>query len=134
MEEQDAAADPYLPYDGGGDTIPLQEIPRKGTPHIDGGRAARSEPSSPSCVVRSSTVSEQRQKGPSELGTQPPLSPSALCSSFSPQTSPRLHHNVWSCVASELRHMFSLVHVFSFSSFSPFFLWDQLQGSAEQRT
>lgn len=33
MEEEDAAADPYLPYDGGGDTIPLQEIPRRGTPH-----------------------------------------------------------------------------------------------------
>lgn len=33
MEEVDAAADPYLPYDGGGDTIPLQEIPRRGTPH-----------------------------------------------------------------------------------------------------
>lgn len=30
MEEEDAAADPYLPYDGGGDTIPLQEIPRRG--------------------------------------------------------------------------------------------------------
>lgn len=33
MEQEDAAADPYLPYDGGGDTIPLQEIPRRGTPH-----------------------------------------------------------------------------------------------------
>lgn len=33
MEEEDAAADPYLPYDGGGDTIPLQEIPKKGTQH-----------------------------------------------------------------------------------------------------
>lgn len=32
MEEEDAAADPYLPYDGGGDTIPLQEIPKRGTP------------------------------------------------------------------------------------------------------
>jgi len=33
MEEEDAGADPYLPYDGGGDTIPLQEIPKKrGTP------------------------------------------------------------------------------------------------------
>lgn len=31
MEEEDAAADPYLPYDGGGDTIPLQEIPKRGT-------------------------------------------------------------------------------------------------------
>ncbi len=31
MEEEDAA-DPYLPYDGGGDTIPLQEIPKRGTP------------------------------------------------------------------------------------------------------
>ena len=42
MEEQDAAADPYLPYDGGGDTIPLQEIPRKGTPHVpDGPRVSR---------------------------------------------------------------------------------------------
>ena len=34
MEEEDAAADPYLPYDGGGDTIPLQEIPRRGTPRL----------------------------------------------------------------------------------------------------
>lgn len=33
MEEEDAAANPYLPYDGGGDTIPLQEIPKRGTPH-----------------------------------------------------------------------------------------------------
>lgn len=32
MEEEDPAADPYLPYDGGGDTIPLQEIPKRGTP------------------------------------------------------------------------------------------------------
>lgn len=32
MEEEDAAADPYLPYDGGGDTIPLQEIHKRGTP------------------------------------------------------------------------------------------------------
>lgn len=32
MEEEDAAADPYLPYDGGGDTIPLQEISKRGTP------------------------------------------------------------------------------------------------------
>ncbi|TMS02106.1 H(+)/Cl(-) exchange transporter 3 [Larimichthys crocea] len=31
MEEEDAAADPYLPYDGGGDTIPLQEIPKRGS-------------------------------------------------------------------------------------------------------
>lgn len=23
--------DPYVPYDGGGDTIPLQELPKKGT-------------------------------------------------------------------------------------------------------
>ncbi|KAK5607730.1 hypothetical protein CRENBAI_013107 [Crenichthys baileyi] len=34
MEEEDAADDPYLPYDGGGDTIPLQEIPRRGTPRF----------------------------------------------------------------------------------------------------
>lgn len=33
MEEEDAAADPYLPYDGGGDTIPLQEIPKRGMQH-----------------------------------------------------------------------------------------------------
>lgn len=32
MDEEDAAADPYLPYDGGGDTIPLQEIPKRGMP------------------------------------------------------------------------------------------------------
>ena len=31
MEEEDAAADPYLPYDGGGDTIPLHEITDRGT-------------------------------------------------------------------------------------------------------
>uniref|UniRef100_A0A1A7Y443 Chloride channel protein n=1 Tax=Iconisemion striatum TaxID=60296 RepID=A0A1A7Y443_9TELE len=31
MEEENAAADPYLPYDGGGDTIPLQEIPKRGS-------------------------------------------------------------------------------------------------------
>lgn len=30
MEEEDTGADPYLPYDGGGDTIPLREIPRRG--------------------------------------------------------------------------------------------------------
>lgn len=33
MDEEDAAADPYLPYDGGGDTIPLQEIPKRGMPN-----------------------------------------------------------------------------------------------------
>lgn len=33
MDEEDAAADPYLPYDGGGDTIPLQEIPKRGMPY-----------------------------------------------------------------------------------------------------
>lgn len=33
MEEEDAAADPYLPYDGGGDAIPLQEISGRGTPY-----------------------------------------------------------------------------------------------------
>lgn len=33
MDEEDAAADTYLPYDGGGDTIPLQEIPKKGMQH-----------------------------------------------------------------------------------------------------
>ncbi|XP_051924691.1 uncharacterized protein clcn3 isoform X2 [Hippocampus zosterae] len=31
MEEEDAGADPYLPYDGGGDTIPLREIPTRGS-------------------------------------------------------------------------------------------------------
>ena len=33
MDEEDAAADPYLPYDGGGDTIPLQEISKRGMPN-----------------------------------------------------------------------------------------------------
>lgn len=33
MEEEDAAADPYLPYDGGGYAIPLQEISGRGTPY-----------------------------------------------------------------------------------------------------
>uniref|UniRef100_A0A3B3X6N9 Chloride channel protein n=1 Tax=Poecilia mexicana TaxID=48701 RepID=A0A3B3X6N9_9TELE len=44
MEEEDAAADPYLPYDGGGDTIPLQEIPRRGSNYAmsNGGGAASS--------------------------------------------------------------------------------------------
>ncbi|XP_026878315.1 H(+)/Cl(-) exchange transporter 3 isoform X2 [Electrophorus electricus] len=28
---EDVSADPYLPYDGGGDTIPLYEIPRRGS-------------------------------------------------------------------------------------------------------
>ncbi|KAG7241525.1 hypothetical protein INR49_025430 [Caranx melampygus] len=44
MEEEDAAADPYLPYDGGGDTIPLQEIPKKGSNYAmsNGGGAASS--------------------------------------------------------------------------------------------
>lgn len=27
---EDESADPYLPYDGGGDTIPLQEIRMRG--------------------------------------------------------------------------------------------------------
>ena len=31
-DEEDVSADPYLPYDGGGDTIPLQTIPKRGTP------------------------------------------------------------------------------------------------------
>ena len=31
-DEEDVSADPYLPYDGGGDTIPLQAIPKRGTP------------------------------------------------------------------------------------------------------
>lgn len=32
MEDISAETDPYLPYDGGGDTIPLQELPKRGMP------------------------------------------------------------------------------------------------------
>ncbi|KAJ8268871.1 hypothetical protein COCON_G00114780 [Conger conger] len=38
------SADPYLPYDGGGDEIPLQEIPKRGSNYVmsNGGNAASS--------------------------------------------------------------------------------------------
>ncbi|XP_029610026.1 H(+)/Cl(-) exchange transporter 3 isoform X2 [Salmo trutta] len=34
MEDISAETDPYLPYDGGGDTIPLQELPKRGSNYV----------------------------------------------------------------------------------------------------
>lgn len=72
MEEEDAAADPYLPYDGGGDTIPLQEIPKKGTQHH--GRVPPSsrpcrEPSPPS--LTDSVASARQRTSVTDIHTGP---------------------------------------------------------------
>ncbi|KAJ3584935.1 hypothetical protein NHX12_013658 [Muraenolepis orangiensis] len=43
-EDDDVSADPYLPYDGGGDTIPLQTFPNRGSNYVmsNGGGVASS--------------------------------------------------------------------------------------------